>query len=47
MSNADADLNADASKINEDYENMNISMEEEQDTVKCQKLGRWMSKISP
>ena len=33
MVNADAYLNADASKINEDDKKMNISMEEEQETV--------------
>ena len=31
--NADADVSADASKINEDYENMIISMEEEQKKI--------------
>ena len=34
--NADADLTADANKINEDYDNMIIPIEEEQNTVEYQ-----------
>ena len=36
MENDDAYLNADASKINKDDDNMKISMEEEQKTVEYQ-----------
>ena len=36
VENFDADLTADVGKINEDNENMNISMEEDQETVKYQ-----------
>ena len=34
MANYDADLTEYASDINEDYNNMNISMEKDQETVK-------------
>ena len=36
VENFDADLTADVGKINKDNENMNISMEEDQETVKYQ-----------
>ena len=47
VENADADITSDAGKINEYDNNMNISMEKDQDIVKYQKLLKWMSKISP
>ena len=36
VENSDADLTADASKVNEDNDNMKVSMEEYQETVKYQ-----------
>ena len=36
VENADADLTEDASKINKENKNINISVEEEQETVKYQ-----------
>ena len=36
VGNADSYLTADASKTNEEYDNMNISEKEEQETVGCQ-----------